>query len=395
MERSPYNIPDVYREDAPPNPGAREYDKIIGYQTVSVLAVPMANDRDEVIGVMQLLNALDEDGGVIPFHREHEYPVRSLASQAAIRLTSRSHAAETSSLLDAFVRVMSTAIDERSPFNSSHTRSMVRLADSFVDWLRASGNSWSFTNQEKRQLLMSVWLHDIGKLVIPLEVMNKGTRLGERLPLILHRIELARLQLKTDVLEGEISEEQYAEAAGILREAEEVINTANSVSVLPDSLLPRITAIGGLLCRIRGREQPLLTAEELSMLRIPHGTLLPHERKVIENHVTMTKRMLEQMPFSRGYREVPGWAGSHHEMLDGSGYPDHLSGDQIPREVRLLTILDIFDALTSSDRPYRASMSYEKALAVLYGMADEGKLDAYIISLFEQSKVWRGGSYKG
>jgi len=292
LNRCTINVSDVAADTRFDFSGAKRYDAMTGYSTRTMLVVPMANDRAELIGVCQLINAKDADGQVVPFTEDLELLTEAMASQAAITLTNMQYAEQIGQLLDSLVGALSTAIDERTPYNANHTRNMVQYAERFLDWLEETGNVWRFSGDRRRTFLLAVWLHDVGKLTTPLEVMNKPGRLD------------------------------------------------------------------------------------------------PEERAVMENHVVVTKRILDRVTFPKPYAEVPQWASLHHELLNGRGYPDHLKAEQIPREVRLLTILDIFEALTARDRPYKPGMPVDKALSILREMSEEGSVDGEILHLFEQSRAW-------
>jgi hypothetical protein len=357
LDGAPINVPDVRKSGAYDFAGPREYDAITGYGTVSMLVVPMEDDLGETIGVLQLINAMDDEGGIAPFDPGYEPVIRSLASQAAICLTNKNYAAEAERLMDSFVRVMSTAIDERSPYNANHTRNMVKYAERFMDRLRERGDARTFTSDERRQFLMSVWLHDVGKLVIPLEIMDKPTRLGGKLRDIEHRFEILALQAKIAFLEGRVGEAERDARTRALDEGLTLIRGADGLGFLPDEIAEQIKALAARTGETAERRLvPLLEQDELRCLTIRKGTLTDEERGVMESHASGTAKLLGQMAFSKQYKHVPEWAAAHHESLDGTGYPNGLAGDAIPWEVRLLTILDVFDALTASDRPYKPAM---------------------------------------
>jgi HD-GYP domain-containing protein (c-di-GMP phosphodiesterase class II) len=389
LDGKPINLPDVYRSELYDFSGPRNYDALTGYRTVSMLVVPMENDRNDIIGVLQLINAKNAEGETVPFDADREPVILSLASQAAICLTNINYAAEITRLLDSFVRVMSVAIDERTPYNANHTRNMSRYAERFIDRLGAAGNDWFFDPALRRQFLMSVWLHDVGKLVTPLEIMDKESRLGGLRAGIEHRFETRALQNRIDRLEGLIDEASYEERAKRLAETLDLIRRSDRAGFLPDETIERIRALAApVYGNADGTRAPLLEAEEAHALSVQKGTLTAEERAIMEGHVLHTERMLGQMTFPKDYENVPVWAAAHHEYADGSGYPRGFAGDKLPREVRLLTILDIFDALTARDRPYKPATTTEKALAILGETAAEGKLDRDILSLFEAHRPW-------
>ncbi|MEG2087213.1 MAG: HD domain-containing phosphohydrolase, partial [Angelakisella sp.] len=320
--------------------------------------------------------------------QECEQVIRALASQAAISLTNMNYAAEVQELLDSFVRVISTAIDARTPYNANHTRGMVRVGSQFIEWLNSSNGDWQFTPEKKRLFLMSVWFHDIGKLTVPLEIMDKASRLGQQVPAVGYRFQVISLLNKIALMEGRITQEQYQQCDRDLADADSLIREANQVYQQSADQAKRIAQLGKrTYLDEQGNEQPWLTAAELASLSIPRGTLSPEERAAMQNHVVMTSRMLQEMKFPPEYDCVPEWAGMHHEFLNGKGYPKGLSGQELPKEARLLTVLDIFDALTQ-ERPYSPAQPVEQALAVLDEMAASGQLDTAIVAMFKDSHAW-------
>jgi len=359
----------------------------------------MQNREGEKLGVLQLINAMDENGVVQAFPGEMILVLESLASQAAITIQNVRYIQEIKELFQSFVRTMSTAIDERSPYNGSHTRHMTVYGGRFLDFLNreaeAAGETPPFSPQRREELLMSVWFHDIGKLVIPLEIMDKPARLRpEQHTAFLHRMEVVRLLGKIRALSGgDVDVEALAQET---RDAEALVESVNTAGFLPDEklaaveVLSRKTYVDG-----DGVSQPWITPDEYAMLSIRKGTLSQEEREIMSSHVVQTKKLLSQIRFSPELSHVKEWASSHHELLDGNGYPQHLRGEEIPTEVRIITILDIFDALTADDRPYKPGMPVERALSVLTEMSEEGKLDKELVAQFKESRCWLNPSAEG
>lgn len=393
IRRRLINIQDVYETREYDFSGPRRYDAMNDYHTCSMLVVPMEDERDRCIGVLQLINAQDASGHTIPFAPKYESLIRALGSLAAVSLNNNLLQKAVSDILHSFVMVMVDAVDARSPYNANHTRSMVNYARRFISWLNAGDHGWRFSEEEIDPFLMSVWLHDIGKLVVPLEIMDKRTRLGAMEERVLNRIEVARLMERLRGLECPEQADAAAEKGRALEAARETIAKANSAGFLNDALMAEVEALQDLRCLASdGSETPLLTPEEFAALSVRRGTLSAGERAEMERHALYTRRLLANMKFSGIYEPVPGWASEHHELLNGSGYPDHLSAEELPREVRLLTILDIYDALTAEDRPYKPPMPPERAFSILESMRDEGKLDGGILALFRESGAWQSAS---
>lgn len=376
--------------------GPIEYDRRTGYYTKSMLVVPMRNRNGEGLGVIQLINALNEDGKIISFAEDMTLVLESIASQAAITIQNVRYIEEIKEQFRAFVRALSSAVDARSAYNGSHTRHMAACGERFIDYLNnraeeAGEEPW-FTPAQKEEFLMSVWLHDIGKLTTPREVMDKEERL---LPIqkanFTHRMEAVRLRAEIDCLSGRISGQERESLKEQTRTALADVNRICKGAPLKEQDLSAIEQLAGrTYIGEDGEEHPWLEEEEAAMLRIPRGTLSSKEREIMEKHVVVTDTILSELHFSEELSHVRQWAASHHELLSGKGYPKHLSGDQIPREVRMITILDIFDAMVADDRPYKPGMPVGKALGILAARAKDGDLDSRLVELFAESECWKG-----
>ena len=395
LEDRTISIQDVYHAPGCDFSGPIAYDALTGYHTQSMLVVPMRGRRGERVGVLQLINALDSQGNICAFQEEMALVLESLASQAAVTIQNVRYIREIRELFASFVRVMSAAVDERSPYNANHSRRRAAYGGRFLDLLNAQalaeGREAPFSPQRREELLMSVWLHDIGKLTTPLEVMDKAERLSPmQKAAIRQRLEVIRLCGRIDCLEGRLSPAELDALERDTREAEASISRMSTAGYLSDGQLAELERLrartyldGG------GREQPWITAGEYAMLSIRKGTLSSEERRIMEDHVVVTDKLLSRISFSDELSHVRSWAAAHHELLDGSGYPAHLSGDAIPQEVRIITILDIFDALVAEDRPYKPGMPVERALAILRDMAErEGRLDPALTARFIESRCW-------
>lgn len=389
LEEKLINIPDAYDNDHYDFSGPRKYDAINGYKTTSILVVPMVNDRDDIIGVMQLINATDSRGKVIPFKSEDEKILSSIASQAAISLTNMNYSKQVTKLLNGFVKVMSTGIDARTPYNANHTKNMVRYCEKFLAYERQASGKWNIDDSMRRELLMSIWLHDIGKLITPLEIMDKNSRLGDGLESVENRFRRILLLNRLDYAEGKCTEKEFTDKNELIRNDLDFIRSINTAGFLADEKLAYLEEIRNRhFTDDDGTEVPYITEKEYTQLSIRKGTLTQEERNIMQGHVVMTSKMLSGLEFPKDYSEVPFWAGSHHEYLNGLGYPNHLKGEDIPWQVRLITILDVFEALTARDRPYKPPMPAEKAFGILDAMVRDCQVDAEILEEFKKSDAW-------
>ncbi len=375
--------------------GHLNYDKEMGYDTKSILVVPMRNREGERIGVLQMINAMDSQGNVCPFPEDTVLLVESVASQAAITIQNVRYIRAIKGLFQSFVRVMSSAVDERTPYNGNHTRHMAAYGEKFIDYLnenaRAKGEKEPFSQEHREELLMSIWFHDIGKLVTPLEVMNKESRLSpmERQE-FRHRMEIVRLLAKLEHARGEMTAEEHEKVMDQTREAEAFVEDMDKEGYVTDEKLARLNALRERTYTGEdGKTYPWISREEYDMLSIRRGNLSQKERKIMEDHVVITDKLLSQIQFSPDLSHVREWAADHHEALNGTGYPRGKKGQEIPPEVRIITILDIFDALVAEDRPYKKGKTVEEALKILMDGAEKGRLDQELTQLFAESRCWQ------
>lgn len=404
------NIADVYAEDAPRRfAGPRHYDEMTGYHTTSMLVVPMRDHEDQIIGVLQLLNALDSDSGEPrPFPPADEMLVRSLASQAAVCVNNVRLIDDTERLFQSFVRVMATAIDERSPYTGGHIRRVAEMtmhvAHAVNDCTEGPLAEACFDEDQLGELRLAAWMHDIGKITTPEWVVDKPTKLTT----IYDRIDLLRTRYawigaeidarfhrdRADALAaGKTVDEEAAKEHDKLR-AELADDLAFLQRInepgeyMDDSDIERLQQLAGK--RYADGLPAPLTDEELYNLRITRGSLTDEERQKINDHAAMSIRMLETIPFTRKLALVPEIAGAHHEKLDGSGYPRGLQGEQISLQARILALVDIFESLSADDRPYRANpIPREVVMRILKEEVDGGHLDRDVFDLFVQQELFR------
>ena len=384
------NIPDVYNSEGFDFSGPVRYDHITGYHTGSMLVIPMEDAEGRVIGVIQLINKLDREGNIISFTDEDSFVLRSLGSMAAVSLTNMIYLEEIKHQMQSFVQAFATAIDKRTPYNGSHTRMVTEYAVMVAEQLdalyRSGMGGEAFDGTRIEQLRLAAGLHDIGKMVVPLSVMNKSTRLDGAYAEIENRFAYLRLLLECDRLKGRLSSAEYEAKLAELDADLEIIAKADKAGFLSDELLSQIdeTATHGYR-QADGSVISYLTEQQADCLRVRKGTLTAAERSVMEGHAVMTKEILAQVYFTDTYKNALRYASEHHELLDGSGYPYGLSGDALSMETRILTAVDIFDALTCTDRPYKKPMSNERAIAILRQMADEGKLDGTVVDALDKA----------
>lgn len=400
------NIPDVYEAEGFDFSGPRRFDAMTGYRSRSMLVVPMRNYEDEIIGVLQLINAQDPaTGEVIPFHVANVERTRSLASQAGISLTNARLIQDLEAFLDGLIQVMAAAVDEKSHYTAGHINRVTHLAGILARAVNEAEEELfggrKFTEDELRELKIAGLLHDIGKIVVPEHIVDKATklqtvydRIGEirtRWSVIRRGMENAALRRKLELtLAGAPAAELEAVDAELRAESEQLADDLaflEAINLGGEFMAPdRIERLQAIAARTyvddQGHTQPYLTENEVRNLSIPRGTLLPEEFQIIRGHASVSARLLSQIPFSRKLRNVPIFAGDHHEALNGSGYPHGKQGDELALQSRILAIADVYDALTSSDRPYKKAFSPEVAFDILRKDAAAGKLDGRLVELF-------------
>jgi len=405
------NIPDVYH--IPPTVQYhfnRNFDTRMGYRSKSMLTVPMCDHKDEIIGVLQLVNSLDAHGKVVPFRKEYESLVLSLASQAAVAIRNAKLIEDNKNLFRSLVQYSAKAIDSRSPHTAGHSGRVsmysLRIVDAINEETEGVFANVHFTPEQREELRMAGWLHDIGKIGVKESVLEKSTKLNaDQMGTITERfaaIESAKIarvhQQKCELLlannaaDGRLQEldARLAEETQKLDDDLEFLRRINIPGFLSPDDLARLRGIAEQTFHgADGEERYYLTAKEYENLAIVRGNLTPAEYKEIQRHVDHTLAILRKIPFTSDLQNIPKFAATHHEMLDGSGYPNGLKGDEIPIQGRIMCICDIFDALSAQDRPYKKAVPLEKTLQILRQEAERGKLDKDIVDLFIRKGLYK------
>lgn len=387
------NVEDVYHSERFDFSGPKRYDAMTGYRTQSMIVIPMEDSENELVGVLQLMNAQDNDGKVVRFTEDDEFVLRSMASQAAVSISNMKYMEAIKVQLHSFVSAFATAVDERTPYNGSHTRKVavyaVILAD-YINRMYSQGKCEEFfDDNRKEQLQLAAALHDIGKMIVPLSVMNKATRLDGGLVTIEERFKLLKAYYEIDFLRGKLSREAYEEKIQYLNDSLQFIIEIDNAGFMPDERIARVIEIADCCYETEdGNKMFYLTSEEKECLCIRKGTLTEEERKIMESHALMTRKILDKVHFSKNYSKVKQFASTHHECLNGTGYPDRLTAEDLEMESRILAVVDVFDALTCTDRPYKKPMPKERAFAILHDMAvKEGKLEDRLVTWLEEAMM--------
>ena len=407
------NIPDVYDTDLFDFTGPKKFDQSTGYRSKSMLVVPMKNHDNDVIGVLQLLNATNPvNNEVIAFSQDYENLSESLASQAAVSITNAKLISNMTELFEAFVKVMATAIDEKSPVTGGHIRRVADLTLTMAEVIHnhdeGAFKDRKFSPDQMYELRIAAYMHDIGKVTSPVEIVEKAKKLQTifdrihyirlRMDYIIQKVKLEGQQNKIELLErkadlAEIkkvelkSEKQIQEMEGI----RSFINKCNEPGeFLEDETLDKLKEISlRTYLDNEGQQQPFITEDELLNLSIRRGSITDAERKKMQDHAAVTLKMLKQIPFTKKLKNIPSFAGAHHEFINGKGYPLGLKGDEIPFEGKLMAVTDIAEALTASDRPYKKAMPLETVYRILRSMAKNGELDNDMVELFINEEIYK------
>ncbi len=417
------NLEDAYNlPEGVPYSINRKFDEDSGYRTKSILAVPIRNQKEKIIAVLQLINAkrnfatrLDSaeavEAQVIPYTAHQQEIVLSLAGQAAVALENSQLYDSIQRLFEGFVRAAVTAIEARDPATSGHSFRVANLTVALAESIdRVDTGPYAavrFSRDQMREIRYASLLHDFGKVGVREEVLVKAKKLyPAQLEVIRQRFGLVRSTLENETLKAKIAllQEQGQEAfravektldeklAAQLREMDEyqhAIIWANEPTVLPEGNFESLLHIANHHYQdTDGKKRPLLTHDEVQMLSIRQGSLDEEERLQIESHVLHTVSFLQQIPWTNELRNIPEIARGHHEKLNGTGYPYRLSAPEIPVQTRMMTIADIFDALAAADRPYKRAVSVERALEILELSVKDGELDGGLFEVFKSARIY-------
>ncbi len=401
------------------------FDEQAGYRTRSLVTLPMKNGKGQVLGVLQLINCKRQPKARLTdaksVHRHvHPFPERavrlglSLASQAAVAYENSQLYRNIENLFDGFVNAAVKAIEQRDPTTSGHSQRVcqmtVALAEAVDREPQGPYADLRFSREQMKELRYATLLHDFGKVGVREEVLVKAkklyplqfSRLLDRFDYIRRDIEARIAEQKVELLLGHFRKEAQArvrlklldgEASRLLAELDryvEFITRANEPTILPSGEFELLTEISQKNYRDpRGAERPYLTSEEVRYLSIPRGSLDTNERRQIESHVTHSFNFLAQIPWTPEYRGIPEIARAHHEKLNGRGYPNGLTSREIPIQAKMMTICDIFDALSASDRPYKRAVPTDRALDILKLCVRDEEIDAELFRLFLDAQVYR------
>jgi len=388
------NVEDVDECESYDFSAAKIMDEHIGYRTRSVLTIPMKNHQGELNGVIQLINATDDNNEVIAFSNDIVRVIQSLTSFAAIILTNKQLVVEMENLFSVFSKLIASAIDRKSPYTGNHCRKVPQITMMLAKACHQMSDGpladFSMSSEDFNELSVAAWLHDCGKVATPEYIMDKA----KKLETIFDRIELvnARFEIASrDITSSEkLSDKEKIDNLKELSADREFINQANTGGEFFDD--DKITRVYKIAKRyqisIDGKTQSVLTDNEVLNLITKRGTLTAKERQIINDHMKVTVEMLESMPFPKHLKNVPEYACGHHEKMDGTGYPKGLRREQMSIPARIMAIADIFEALTANDRPYKEPKTLSETLKIMGYMKLDDHIDPDLFDVFIEQKVY-------
>ena len=392
-------IQDAYLETGFDFSSAKAFDAKMDYRTQSVLAIPLINHQDKVLAVLQLVNAKDDQGQTIEFGDFQQKLAESLASQASIAMQNRLLITQLEQLFEGLTQLISTAIDQKSPHTAGHCLRVPELARMLAEAAHRETEGpladFLMTEKDRYELKIASLLHDCGKITTPVHVVDKATKLEtlfDRIELVESRFENAQQAIDRQAMVDQLASPEDVEAiekrARLAREALQddlrFLKKANIGSERMQSEdIERIKIIAARTWRhSSGEERPLLTENEVANLTIVAGTLTADERAIINHHIVSTITLLKQLPWPDHLLRVTEFAGGHHERMDGKGYPNGLSREQMSVQARVMGIADIFEALTASDRPYKKALPLSQGIAIMQRMKETQHIDPDLFDVF-------------
>ncbi|MBN2016756.1 MAG: HD domain-containing protein [Candidatus Cloacimonetes bacterium] len=393
---------DVYKQDIFDNTGTKKYDMRNNYHSKSMAAIPLTNHEDEVLGVIQLINAQDDEGKIISFNDNHLLMLNSLASQAAISLSNSRLIEHLEELLLQFIKSIASAIDKKSKYTAGHVKRVATLTEDIAHVInnqdRGPFQDVFFSADQLKEISMAGWMHDVGKIVTPECIMDKSTKLEkivDRIEIVNIRCELIKQVVFKDLnkmrAQGVLTGKKERELNMIISQIEkdfQLIDELNyGAEIFSDEYTKEIERIESFSYTSDGIEYKLLSEDEVKNLKISRGTLTEEEFAVMKDHAQVTWEMLSPLPLPKKYENVPLFAASHHERLDGGGYPNRLPENKIPLQARIIAVADVYEALLS-ERPYKKGKKLSEALTIMAHMVLENKLDWTVLEILLDSELY-------
>ncbi len=410
------NIPDAYKAKGFDFSGTKAFDEKTGYRSKSFLTVPLKNHEDEIIGVVQLLNAKDKKTDEsIPFSTEVQDIVEALSSQAAVAITNKNLIRDLEILFESFIKLIASAIDAKSPYTGGHCSRVPEITMMLAEAVNESKNEHfkdiHFTDKQMYELKIAAWLHDCGKVATPEYVVDEATKLEtiyDRVHTVSTRFEVLKRDQEIKFLKRQLKVEKdsslseletknalkdirkkYREKITQMDDDLDFVKTTNvGGEFMSGDKKDRVKKIANYRWKDNGESKNFLSDDEVKNLCIAKGTLTAEERKIINDHIVHTIDMLQQLPYPNHLKNVPEFAGGHHEKLDGTGYPMGLTKDEMSIQAKAMAIADVFEALTARDRPYKEGKALSMAMRIMGFMKNDAHVDPFLFELFVKEKIY-------
>jgi HD-GYP domain-containing protein (c-di-GMP phosphodiesterase class II) len=404
------NIHDAYDTHHFDFSGTKKFDKQYGYHSTSFLAIPLKNHLGETLGILELINAIDvTTQEIVDFDPVSQRFVEALASQAATVLTKQQLIGDLETMFESMIKLIATAIDEKSPYTGAHCRRVPELTMMIAEAAHNTDygylQNFQLNDADRYELIIAGWLHDCGKITTPEYVIDKATKLEalfDRIDLLATRFEVLKRDAEIALLKQQLAEQQGNAQLSTTRQ-EQLHTTISRLNddftfikhsntggeFMSDADIQRLTSLKAINWQLNNTDTPLLSDEELYNLTIRKGTLTAEERQIINHHINATIAMLSAIKFPKHLQKVTEYAGGHHERMDGTGYPNGLNREQMSIPARVMAIADIFEALTAKDRPYKQGKKLSEALAILKQMKNDNHIDPDLYDAFIAQKVYK------
>ncbi len=393
------NFDDVYKQSMFDAEKTREIDRTNSYRSKSMVAIPLKNHEGEILGVIQLINAMDKENNIISFSPEHVVMLNSLASQAAISLSNKRLIEDLEKLIRQVIRAIAVAIDKKSKYTGGHIAKVATLTEMISHAINKADYGYykdlKFSANEITEISIAGWMHDVGKISTPEFIMDKATKLEK----LIDGIEVVRLRgqlLKQVILKEShkpgVDNEFRDKTKKLLERINDYLSFIEVANIggefLSDEAIDKLKEIHQFKYHSDGEEYFIINDSELKNLSIRKGTFTPEEREIMNNHAQVSWDILSELTFPKKYENVAIYAASHHEKLNGKGYPKHLNEEQLPVQSRILAVADMFEALTASDRPYKKGKLLTETFRILGYAVRAKEIDKNIVEFLLDSDTY-------
>jgi HD-GYP domain-containing protein (c-di-GMP phosphodiesterase class II) len=410
LRKTSINIPNAYDTTRFDFSGTKAFDARNGYRSVSFLTIPMLDAEGRVVGVLQLINSRDpKTKEVVPFDDLDQQTVEVLASQAGVSLQNKLLRDAQRDLLESFIKMIASAIDAKSDYTGGHCERVPLIAEQLAraacDAKTGPFADFNLTELEWYELHIAAWLHDCGKVVTPVHVMDKSKKLEtifDRIETVQARFEVLMRDARLAAYEREkagadpalVASELDQELLGLRADLAFLEKTNFGGEFLSPEGQERIKRIAERSLELGGRRVPLLSTEEVQNLCVSRGTLTEKERLIINAHMVHTVNILNALPFPPQLRRVPEYATGHHEKMDGTGYPRGIYAGDMSVPARIMAVADVYEALTATDRPYKQPKKLSEVMFIMGKMKEQHHLDPEVFDLFISSGLYRSYAQK-